>query len=103
MRENIADEEDYLRAVANFLSGRPRIGNKVKFIDGKIVTHIGEGNSCGCFAVKNGWDKPASITWCRCCQGTLYSIYQFVFTDKICHMDIIETHAAGGKDCVFST
>lgn len=103
LRESITDEEEYLRAVANFLNGRPRIGKKVEFKEGKIITHMGVGNSCGCFAVKNGWEKPSSVTWCRCCQGTLYSIYQFVFPHKVCHMDIIETHATGGNDCVFST
>lgn len=103
LRENNADEKDYLKAVADFLNGRPRIGRKVEFVEGKIITHMGSGNSCGCFVVKNGWDKPSSITWCRCCQGTLYSIYRFVFPDKVCHMDIIKTHATGGNDCVFST
>ncbi len=103
LREKNADEKDYLTAVANFLNGRPRIGRTVEFVNGKIITHMGAGNSCVCFVVKNGWKKPSSITWCRCCQGTLYSIYQFVFPDKVCHMDIIETHATGGSDCVFST
>ena len=103
LRESNADEMDYLKAVANFLNGRPRIGKTVEFIDGKIITHMGAGSSCGCFVVKNGWEKPSSVTWCRCCQGTLYSIYQFVFPDKVCHMDIIETHATGGSDCVFVT
>lgn len=103
LRENNEDETTYLKAVANFLSGRPRIGRKVEFVDGKIITHMGESKSCGCFVVKNGWDKPSSTTWCRCCQGTLYSVYQFVFPDKVCHMDIIGTHATGGNDCVFST
>jgi hypothetical protein len=103
LREDNADEMDYLKDVTDFLNGRPRIGKKVEFIDGKIITHMGAGKTCGCFVTKNGWDKPASTTWCRCCQGTLYSIYQFVLPDKICHMDIIKTHATGGSDCVFST
>lgn len=103
LRENNTDENEYLKAVANFLNGRPRIGQKVEFVDGKIITHMGIKNSCGCFTVKNGWDKPESITWCRCCQGTLYSVYQFVLPKKACHMDIVETHATDGSDCVFST
>lgn len=103
LRENNVDETSYLTAVAEFLNGRPRIGKRVEYVDGKIITYMGVVNTCGCFAVKNGWDKPASITWCRCCQGTLYSIFQFVYPDRVCHMDIIETHATGGNDCVFST
>lgn len=103
LREDNVNEEDYLTAVANFLNGRPRIGKRVEYVDGKIITYMGEGSSCGCFAVKNGWQKPDSITWCRCCQGTLYSIFQFVFPYKVCHMDIIGTHATGANDCVFTT
>lgn len=37
------------------------------------------------------------------CQGTLKSIYQFVFSEKECHMDIVETFATGGADCIFET
>ncbi|MGF7059673.1 hypothetical protein [Brassicibacter mesophilus] len=40
--------------LADFLSGRPRIGRKVEFIDGKLITYMGVKNSCGCFAVKGG-------------------------------------------------
>ena len=103
LRDNNTDETSYLKAVADFLSGRPRIGQRVEYVDGKIITYMGVGDTCGCFTIKNGWDRPESTTWCRCCQGTLYSIYRFVFPDKVCHMDIIETHATGGSDCVFST
>ena len=103
LREKYEDETEYLIAVASFLNGRPRVGRKVELVDGKIITHMGAGSTCGCFAVKNGWKRPSSITWCRCCQGTLFSIYQFVLPNKICHMDIIETHATGGSDCIFAT
>ena len=41
--------------------------------------------------------------WCYYCQGALFRIYQFVFPEKSCQMEIVETHATGGKDCVFST
>lgn len=95
-------DEDYLKSVAEFLSGRPRIGRNVEYVDGKLITHLGEGRGCGCFVIKGGWEKPPSTTWCRCCQGTLFSVYQFVFPDKTCHMELIETHATGGEDCVFS-
>ncbi len=103
IRQENSDDNDYLRAVAEFLNGRPRIGKKVEYISGKIITHMGESQSCGCFVIKGGWDKPPSTTWCRCCQGTLYSVLQFVFPDKICHMDILESHATNSNDCVFST
>lgn len=103
IREENPDDEDYLRGVAQFLSGRPRIGQSVEYTDGRLITRLGEGRGCGCFVIKGGWDKPPSTTWCRCCQGTLFSVYQFVFADKECHMDIVQTHATGGEDCVFST
>ena len=103
LRENNKNEDDYLKAVAKFLSGRPRIGKLVEFKDNFIVTYLGEKRKCGCFVVKGGWDKPPSKTWCRCCQGCLLSVYRFILPNKNCNMDIIETLATGGKDCVFKT
>ena len=103
LRENHLNEEDYLKAVADFLSGRPRIGKCVEYQNNQIVTYFGERTRCGCFVVKNGWDKPPSKTWCRCCQGCLKSVYRFVLPNKTCKMDIIETLATGGKDCIFRT
>lgn len=102
LRQTYSDDEAYMKAVAAFLSGRPRIGAKVEYSDGKFTIYLGEGKSCGCFVIKGGWDKPTSTTWCYCCQGTLFSVLQFVYPTKICHMEIIESHATGGKDCVFS-
>ena len=103
LRQENPDDEDYLRAVAAFLSGRPRIGKRVEYVDGKLITSMGEGKQCGCLVIKGGWEKPPTTGWCRCCQGTLRSVYQFVFPEKECHMDIIQTHATGGEDCVFMT
>lgn len=97
------DDEAYLRAVAEFLTGNGRCGKKVEYVNGKIISHFGFGNSCVCYVIKGGWEKPPSTTWCRCCQGTLKSIYQFVFSEKECHMDIAETFATGGADCIFET
>lgn len=101
-REN-PNEQDYLRAVAAFLSGRPRIGKHVEYVGGKLITALGEDKHCGCLVMKGGWEKPPSATWCRCCQGTLFSLFQFVLPEKKCRMDIIKTHATGGDDCVFVT
>ncbi len=102
LRQENPEDEDYLRAVAAFLSGRPRIGKRVEYADGKLITYMGEGKQCGCLVIKGGWEKPPTLTWCRCCQGTLHSIYQFVFPEKTCHMDIVQTHATGGDDCAFA-
>lgn len=96
------NDEEYLKAVAAFLNGRGRCGKIVEYTDGKIISHFGFGDSCVCYVVKGGWEKPPSTTWCRCCQGTIKSILQFVFPDKQCHMDTVETFATGGTDCVFS-
>lgn len=103
IRQEHPDDEEYMKAVAEFLSGRPRIGKRVEYIDRKIITYMGEGRDCGCFVIKGGWDMPTSTTWCYCCQGTLFSLYQFIFPEKTCRMEIIESHATGGKDCIFST
>lgn len=102
LREQFPDDIEYMQAVAKFLNGRGRAGRIVEYIDGKFVSHFSFGDSCVCYVIKGGWRKPPSTTWCRCCQGTLKSIFQFVFPEKTCHMDIIETFATGGNDCIFS-
>lgn len=104
LREKYPDDDTaYLKAVVALLNLRKRCGKKVELIEGKIISHFGFGNACVCNVVKGGWKNPPSTTWCRCCQGSLKSIYQFVFADKECHMDIVETFATGGSDCIFST
>ncbi len=102
IRRQHPDDEAYLKAVAAFLNGRPRIGKKVEYRDGKLITSMGEEKGCGCFVIRGGWEKPPTTTWCLCCQGTLYSVYRFIFPEKVCRMAIVETHATGGSDCVFS-
>ena len=97
------DDTAYLKAVAEFMDGRGRCGRKVEYKDGKIISHFSFSNACCCNLIKGGWKKPPSITWCRCCQGTVSSIYRFVFTNKTMHTDIVETFATGGTDCVFAT
>jgi hypothetical protein len=103
IREQHPDDTDYLRAVVDFLNGRGRCGRKVEFADGKIISHFGFGSKCVCTTIKGGWDHPPSAMWCRCCQGSLKSIYQYIYSNKICYMDIAETFATGGSDCVFVT
>jgi len=103
IREKHPDnDEEYLRAVAAFLNGRGRCGKVVEYADGKIICHFGFGHACVCYVTKGGWEKPTSTTWCRCCQGTVKSILQYVFPEKKCTMEIVETFATGGTDCVFS-
>ena len=103
IREKHPDnDEEYLKAVAEFLNGRGRTGKYVEYTDGKIICRFGFGNKCVCCVSRGGWEKPPSIKWCRCCQGTIKSILKYVFPDKKCNMDIIETFATGGADCVFS-
>jgi hypothetical protein len=103
IREKNENNEEYLQAIAEFLNRRGRCGKRVEYVDGKIYSHFEFGKSCVCYVIKGGWQKPPSKTWCRCCQGTLLSIYKLAFPEKECHMDIVETFATGGKDCVFST
>ena len=100
--EHPEDDEAYLAAVASFLNGRGRIGKKVEYKDSKIVAAFGFGQSCVCTVIRGGWEKPPSATWCRCCQGTVKSILQFIFPDRECDMELVETFATGGSDCIFA-
>lgn len=102
LRANYPDDTRYMQAVAEFLNGRGRAGRAVEYKNGKFISHFSFSNHCVCYVIKGGWDKPPSTTWCRCCQGSLKSIFQFVFPEKQCHIDIVETFATGGSDCVFS-
>jgi len=102
LRKEYPNDEEYMKSVAAFLSGRPRIGETVECANGRFIIHLGERKGCGCFVIKGGWEKPPSTTWCYCCQGTLFSLFQFVFPEKTCHMEIIESYATDGRDCVFS-
>ncbi|MCL2136844.1 MAG: hypothetical protein FWH40_04900 [Coriobacteriia bacterium] len=95
------DDQAYLKAVAQFLDGRGRVGKLVEYQDGKLVCHFGFGDACACSIIKNSLVKPPSTSWCQCCQGSVKSILQFVYLDKKCTMRIVETFASGGKDCVF--
>jgi hypothetical protein len=90
-------------AVVKFMNTRGRCGKKQVYINGEIISHFSFGKSCVCSVIKGGWEKPPSTTWCRWCAGSVKSIYQYVFENKICHIDIIETFVTGGKDCVFRT
>jgi hypothetical protein len=97
------DDEAYLKAVVDFLNIHNRCGKRIKYDNGRIISHFSFGKACVCTTIKGGWTAPPSTTWCRCCQGSIKSIYNFVFPDKVCHMDIMETFATGGTDCVFVT
>ncbi|TCL70707.1 hypothetical protein EDC14_100924 [Hydrogenispora ethanolica] len=103
LRKAAPDDDTYLREVVNFLNGRGRCGKKVGLVDGKIISHFAFSDHCSCHVVKDGWKAPPSVTWCHCCKGSLLSVYQYVFVEKICKMEIVETFATGGKDCVFAT
>ncbi len=102
LRMKYPDDAEYMKSVAELLNVRGRAGRKVTYEDGKFISRFSFGDKCVCYVIKGGWGKPPSKTWCRCCQGTLKSVFQFVFPDKECHMDIIETFATDGSDCVFS-
>jgi hypothetical protein len=102
-RMNPDNDNLYLKSIAEFMNKRGRCGKKVEYVNGEIISHFSFGKSCVCYVIKGGWKKPPSTTWCNCCVGTIKSIYQFVFDDKICNTDIVETFATGGKDCIFRT
>jgi len=102
--EHPDDDAAYLAAVAAFMNGRGRCGKKVELAGGqRIRSYFQFGGRCVCDAVRGAWERPPSTTWCRCCQGTVKSVYQFVFADRECFVDIVETFATGGTDCVFDT
>jgi len=101
LRDKIPDENDYLNAVAEFMTKSGRCGKKVECVKGELISHFSFQNKCACYVIKGDWEKPPSTIWCRCCCGTVKSVYQFVFSEKDCHVDIVGTFATGGKDCVF--
>jgi len=97
------NDKKYLEAVVEFMNKSGRCGKKQELINNEIISHWCFGNKCVCYVTKGGWEKPSSITWCYCCCGTIKSIYKYVFPEKECNVDIIETFATGGTDCVFRT
>jgi hypothetical protein len=101
LRKKYPKDKDYLNAVAELMTKRQRCGKKVEAVNGELITHFSFSNQCCCYVIKGGWKKPPTKMWCRCCCGTVKSVYQFIFPEKECHVDIIETFAIGGKDCVF--
>ena len=106
LKNKYPNEKDYLNAVAELLNKRGRCGKKVEVKNGEFISHFyyGDKNKCVCGVIENGWKKPfSSKTWCWCCCGLVKSLYQYVFPDRKCHVDIVETLANGGKDCVFRT
>ena len=97
------NDEKYLEAVVEFMNKSGRCGKKQELKNSDIISHWSFGNKCVCYVTKGGWEKPSSKTWCYCCCGTIKSIYQYIFPEKECNVDIIETFATGGNDCIFRT
>jgi hypothetical protein len=104
LRKNYPNENEYINAVAEFMTKKGRCGKKAEVKKGEFISYFYNGllNECTCGVIKKGIVKPfSSTTWCRCCAGLVKSVYQYVFPGKMCHVDIIETIATGGKDCIF--
>jgi len=98
------DEDSYIDEVVKYLNDtKPlcRCGNVTRKGD-RIFSVIAEGR-CGCPTIREGLKQPISVTWCHCCKGSLLSVYKYVFPDKTCRMEIIDSVAAGGNSCTMVT
>ena len=103
--EHPNDDNAYLTAVAEHLTkNAARCSDLIEYKDGKLITHLYKAGrekcTCGVF---NKEVKAPSKTWCYCCQGFLKNAYVYVFPEKECHMNTIETLAIGGANCIFET
>jgi DNA integrity scanning protein DisA with diadenylate cyclase activity len=104
LRKQYKDEDNYIDEVIKYLNDtKPlRRCGKVSRKGNRIFSVIGEGK-CSCPTIREGLKRPISVTWCHCCKGSLLSVYRYVFPDKTCKMEIIESVAAGGKTCKMVT
>lgn len=100
LRKQYADEGRYIDEVVKYLNGTSplRRCGKVSREGSRIISVIAEGK-CGCPTIREGLKQPISISWCHCCKGSLLSVYRYVFPDKTCRMEIIDSVAAGGNIC----
>lgn len=104
LRKQYMGEDNYIDEVVKYLNGtKPlRRCGKVSREGDRIISVIAEGR-CDCPTIREGLKQPISITWCHCCKGSLLSVYKYVFPDKTCKMEIIESVAAGGSTCTMIT
>jgi hypothetical protein len=103
LKKKFPNDNDYLNACSEFMTKKKRCGKRIEAVKGELISHFSFANQCCCYVIKGGWEKPPTAMWCRCCCGTIKSVYQFVFPERECHVDIMETFATGGNDCVFRT
>jgi len=104
LRKVHPDDEEYIQEVVAYLNSTAplrRCGEVTR--QGNEIYSVIARRTCGCSVVREGLREPISRTWCQCSKGSLLSVYKYVFTDRRCEMDIVQTIATGADRCVFVT
>lgn len=104
LRKQYKDDDEYIAEAIKYLNEtKPlRRCGAVSRQGDRIYSIIAEGR-CDCPTIRTGLKEPISITWCHCCKGSLLSVYKYLFPEKSCKMEIIESVSTGGNTCTMIT
>jgi len=104
LRKLYPDDNEYLDEVVKYLNATTplrRCGEVTR--EGDKIYSIIARELCGCPVLHAGLEEPISVSWCHCSKGSLLSVYQQVFPEKLCEMEIVRTIATGAEECCFLT
>lgn len=105
LRKQYPDDEAYLDAVVAYLNATVplrRCGEVTREKD-RVISVIAQ-DECACSALREGLKGATlSVTWCHCCKGSLLSVYEQVFPEWACEMEILSSVATGGSECRMAT
>ncbi len=108
LRKLYPDDDAYLDEVVKYLNATAplrRCGDVTR--DGDRIYSVIAREECACpvlkLGLREGQHEPVSATWCHCSKGSLLSVYRYVFPEKTCQMEIVQTIATGGDECRFVT
>jgi hypothetical protein len=105
LRKQHPNDESYLNAVVAYLNATAplrRCGEVTREGD-RVISVIARGE-CSCPVLHEGL-KGATlpVTWCHCSKGSLLSVYEQVFPERVCEMKILSSVATGGSECRMAT
>jgi hypothetical protein len=103
------DDEAYLDAVVAYLNATASLRRcgEVTREGERLISVIARG-ACACPVLHDGLQGPApyggtlSMTWCHCSKGSLLSVYEQVFPERVCEMEILSSVATGGSECAMA-
>ena len=104
LRKLYPNDNEYLDEVVKYLNATTplrRCGEVIR--EGDKIYSIIARERCGCPVLHAGLNEPISVSWCHCSKGSLLSVYQQVFPEKLCEMEIVRTIATGAEECCFLT